>query len=222
MNRKSVDLWLLGTLLWLVPPTLAGSADQRSRSVLEGVKALDQRVTQTETKIPLGELVAKVASDTGVKLTATRDAADEPVAVVVKQMPARELLEQLAVLLDYRWSRQGHEGAWRYEIYQDLASKHREAALREARVQDAERRFEQQVRIDAEVAALTPERIQALVEEGERHGEKLAKLAPEQSLALLRSPEEQERRQRFGAARQLLGPIPRALAALAEAAHPLH
>ena len=59
MNRKSVFLWLLGTLLWAMLPTLAGSVDQRPRSVLEGEKALDQPVTYTETKIPLGELVAK-------------------------------------------------------------------------------------------------------------------------------------------------------------------
>ena len=55
--------------------------------------------------MPLGELVPKVSADTGVRLTSAPSVADEPVAVVVKELPARELLEQLADLLDYRWQR---------------------------------------------------------------------------------------------------------------------
>ena len=46
-----------------------------------------------------------ITADTGVSLTAAREVADEPVAVVVKQYPAGKLLQELAELLDYTWSR---------------------------------------------------------------------------------------------------------------------
>src|SRR5690348_10293239 len=121
---------ILGFLVFLLAISASlGSAEQagsRHRRVLEEVKELEKPVSFTETKIPLGELVQKVAADTGAPLTAAGEVADEPVAVVVKDLPARELLEQLADLLDYRWTRKGQEGAWRYEIWQDAAGKQRE------------------------------------------------------------------------------------------------
>jgi hypothetical protein len=83
----------------------AGTAAGRPRSVLEAVPGLEKRVSYSETKIPLGELIQKVAADTEVPLTTAQDVADEPVAVVVKDFPARELLDQLAELLEYQWSR---------------------------------------------------------------------------------------------------------------------
>src|SRR5437660_12473346 len=97
-------LTLSGLILSLLIPArygAAANAGRHPRSVLEDVKVLERPVTYTETKIPLGELVEKAAADTGVKLAATPEVADEPVAVVVKDLPARELLEQLADLLDY-------------------------------------------------------------------------------------------------------------------------
>src|SRR5712691_12256263 len=111
MKLRTVTLArAIAAMISLACPGFAADAPQRPRSTLAGVAALAKPVTYTETKIPLGELVERVAGDTGVKLSAARDVADEPVAVVVKNMPARELLEQLAGLLDYQWNRQGHEG----------------------------------------------------------------------------------------------------------------
>src|SRR5215208_4075745 len=106
-----------------LPRSHAAEPAQQPQSALTGVAALDKTVTYTELKIPLGELVEKIAADTGAPLTAARDVADEPVAVVVKELPARELLEQLGELLDYRWSRRSSAGArsvdsWSYEIWQ--------------------------------------------------------------------------------------------------------
>src|SRR5206468_8022255 len=130
------------------PPAARGRADagggggeRGRRFALEQIRGLDRRVSYTETKMPLGELVQKVASETGVSLAAAPDVADEPVAVVVKELPARELLDQLAELLDYTWRRMGKPDAWRYEILQDLASKQREEALRRAALADTERRL---------------------------------------------------------------------------------
>ena len=79
--------------LALLHPGFAAETPPARTSVLEGVGALDKLVAYSDTKIPLGELVQKVAADTGVTLTAAPDVADEPVAVVVKDLPARRLLE---------------------------------------------------------------------------------------------------------------------------------
>src|SRR5713226_7706671 len=106
-RRLRVGLIVAGLLLAL--PSFAAEPAVPHPSPLEGVKDLEKLVTYTETKIPLGELVQKVAADTGAPLSAAPEVADEPVAVVVKEMPARELLEQLADLLDYQWAPQpGH------------------------------------------------------------------------------------------------------------------
>jgi hypothetical protein len=105
MNRRAWSAFVSLIAALLLLPSFASGAEKRSHSVLEDVAALEKPVTYTETKIPLGELIQKVADDTGVPLTASKDVADEPVAVVVKGLPARELLEQLADLLDYQWSR---------------------------------------------------------------------------------------------------------------------
>src|SRR3954451_14253743 len=127
--------------LLFASPAFGAEPVAAHRSPLESVRALEKAVTYTQTKIPLGELVQKVAADTGVRLAASADVADEPVAVVVREMPARELLEQVAELLDYQWARHGKEGARRYEIWQDLASREREEALRQSVLREIENRF---------------------------------------------------------------------------------
>jgi hypothetical protein len=85
--------------------------------------------------------VQKVAADTGVSLTAAAGVADEPVTVLVKQIPAVELMEKIADLLDYSWRRVGQEGPSRYEVWQDPDSRQRETSLRENRIREIERSF---------------------------------------------------------------------------------
>jgi hypothetical protein len=233
---------LLAGSLVLALSSFAEQAAAPHPSVLAGAAALEKPVTYSETKIPLGELVQKVAADTGVKLTAARDVADEPVAVVVKQMPARELLEQLAQLLDYRWSR--HSGVVRraysvsdkggpasdpsgyeirnthsaptptFEIWQDLAGKQREASLRRAAIAGVEARFQRALEALITTASLPPEEIQQIIDETEQRWRERQKLPPEEQLAPLSSPEEQERGRRWSAARQVRPPISRAMARL--------
>lgn len=192
----------------------AAEAPPSHPSVLEGAAALRQPVSFTETKIPLGELVQKVGRETGVSLTAAADVADEPVAVVVKAMPARELLEQLAGLLEYRWTRQGREGAWRYEIDQDLAARQREAALRQAQMEAVEKRLRERLASHLQLATMPEEQFQRVLEEARKYQEEQQRLSPEQRQARLQSPEERAREQRSQDALQLWTPANRALTRL--------
>jgi beta-lactamase regulating signal transducer with metallopeptidase domain len=188
-----------------------GDANGR-RPALSDVPELTKPITYTETKIPLGELVQKVSADTGVRLTAAAGVADEPVAVVVKDLPARELLEQVADLLDYRWARHGKAGAWRYEIYQDVASKQREEKLREADWAAVDRRFQEELKRLLTAPELSPAEIRRLEDEEEETGLKLQRFTnPALRDAFLSSPQERERRRRQAVASWQSTPINRAL-----------
>src|SRR5436309_1697582 len=100
--RRSLGCSFAAVLLCgALPASTAGAepplgAAARGASVLEGAAGLEKPVSYSETKIPLGELVTRVAAETGAPLRAAPDVADEPVAVVVTALPARELLQQLA------------------------------------------------------------------------------------------------------------------------------
>jgi hypothetical protein len=190
------------------------AAEKRPRSALEGVTALEQPVTHTATKVPLGELVQHVAAETGVPLAAAAEVADEPVAVVVNGLPARELLEQLAELLDYTWSRRRRQGAWHYEIYQDLASKQRQAVLLQAALGDVERHLRRELARYLEIAALPPEETRRFVDVERKRRQELLDLSVEEWVRLLDSPEERERLARWRIALQLSSPDQRALVSL--------
>jgi beta-lactamase regulating signal transducer with metallopeptidase domain len=186
-------------------------APERSPSALEGVAGLEKSVTYTETKIPLGELIRKVAKDTGTPLVAAKEVADEPVAVIVKDFSARTLLEQLAALLDYRWSKRGNESARHYEIWQDLASKQREEALRQAAAAEPMTRLRDELQRLQKIAALTPAQIEQIVSDGEKRAEQLGMLSPVRLRELSSTPEERARRQRLNRAQTLSRPITQAL-----------
>jgi beta-lactamase regulating signal transducer with metallopeptidase domain len=198
--------------LFLVSAVAAPQDATDSAAGLKSVRELDRTVTYTETKIPLRELVQKIAAETGAPLTVSPDVADEPVAVVVKDLPARELLEQLADLLEYRWSRRGKPGQVVWEIYQDLAAKQREEALRRAAQAASEQRLQDQVRQFAQMARRPPEEIQALKEESDRRDRESMKTSPDQQLAFAASPEGRSWIERHLAASAVAAPIPRALA----------
>jgi hypothetical protein len=222
-------LALISALLGSALPGLAAGRESRPRSVLTHAPGLEKRVTYSETKIPLGEIIARVAADTGVPLTAARDVADEPVAVVVTDFPARELLEQLADLLDYHWSRRGQrptlnaaaaqrlkartpERPIRYEIWQDLASKQREEALRQALYAGGVQRLQEQLALCRELGGKSQEEMRRLWDEATRWNERLEKLTLEERQGLQNSPEFRQREVRYDLVRQLWSPVKRSLA----------
>lgn len=190
-------------LFWgMVIGLLAGVVVQtgsRPGSALDGVAGLEKRVSLSETKIPLGELVQKVSVVTGVPLAATREVADEPVAVVVTECSARELLQQTASLLDFQWRRKAGEGV--YEIGQDPAARAREERLGGAMIEAAERQFRIEVARHVELASLSPEQLEAF---SQRDGAPGPEAAPAAFSEPLRMQEEREWRERARIARDLV------------------
>lgn len=212
--RVGLALLIAASALGTLPLRLAAtSAEPRARFAIESVKELAKPVTLTETKLPLGVLVRRVSAETGVRLSAAPDVADEPVAVVVKDFPAGRLLQELAALLDYRWHRRPdcrtpntEHRTPTSEIWQDLASKQREEALRQALVLDAQKRFQEKIGQLLAVAQQPPARIAALQHALEK--DPAVKRLP------VGSPERQQWEDRSMFASQVAMPIPRALALL--------
>jgi hypothetical protein len=250
MRRATYLVFVLSLLSSLTTVSFGAAPEPPQRSVLAEVAALDKPVTYTELKIPLGELVQRIATDTGAPLTAAGDVADEPVAVIVKELPARELLEQLADLLDYRWSqrRSGVQASGRssvrgmnneqaattgeqpklsapehlnartperlnavYEIWQDLASKQREEALRRASVGEVEKRFRESLQRYLQVGTMLPDQIKELAKSPPLLFPGLEKLSPEEQQSVRNSPEAYDKMQRWSVARTLQMPLPRVL-----------
>jgi hypothetical protein len=201
---RFVAIAALGTLAGF-----AAHAKEPRPSPLEAVPGLQKRLTYSDIKIPLGEFLSKVAADTGVSLQAAADVADEPVAVVVREFPARELLEQLADLLDYQWSRR--EKGPIFEVSQDLASKEREEALRQAWIAAAVRKIQEEVRRTATIASLPPAQILDLLR-AEPGPKKLAGPAPGRPSAPSSPSDERARQQQLAQARRVAAPVPRVLA----------
>lgn len=135
--------WLIGGIL---TGLLVGHGVRRIQrppaDALDGVPGLETPITLSETRISLGELVQKVSGETGATLSASREVADEPVAVVVTEYPARELLRQTAALLDFTWRRK-ESGP---EIGQDAAARQRAAAQRAAVIGAARERLQHEIR----------------------------------------------------------------------------
>jgi beta-lactamase regulating signal transducer with metallopeptidase domain len=218
-----VALGVISVLPWRVTAVDAG---KRPGSALGAVKELDRRVTYTEVKIPLGELMQKVADDTDVSLTAAKEVADEPVAIVVKEMPARQLLEELAELLDYRWRKVGQAvslpGARKrqadslphYEIYQDVAGKQREEAARQAVYGEVEQRFREEVARTVAAASRPLAEIQRLNAENERHQEEGKALRGAARQAYFERLRARPDAQLYGLARELASPVKRGMGLL--------
>jgi hypothetical protein len=174
--------------------------------------------------------VQRVAAATGAPLTAAPEVADEPVAAVVNGLPARKLFEELAVLLDYRWRRRGAAGPAlaplaaarrpldtrgpRYEIWQDLASKQREEALRRAVLADLLRRFHAEVGQWVALASLSTDQLGEILTAQNRSWQEQMRLPPERREALASAPAARQRSMRFQIAQRLPAGVPRELARL--------
>jgi hypothetical protein len=78
----------------------------------------------------LDEFCEAFEKETGVRVRPSRGVEDEKVTVFVKALPSRDVMRGVARLFGYYWVRSGSEGAYRYELRQDLKSQLAEEELR--------------------------------------------------------------------------------------------
>lgn len=84
---------------------------------------LDQKVTIKALGMPLGDFLAELSRQTGVRMTARRDIADDKIALYVKDLPLADLQEAIKEVLRVRCSRDVKDGEPRYEFWMDLRTK---------------------------------------------------------------------------------------------------
>jgi hypothetical protein len=103
--------------------------DRAGARLLADDTRLGKPVDLRMKRASLSEVLAALQRGTGARMTATADIADEPALVFVAGQPTREVMRQLALLFNFRWRRTGKPGGYRYDLYEDTASRREEAAL---------------------------------------------------------------------------------------------
>lgn len=108
-------------------------------NVLAGEPRLDQRLSLSEQRIPLGELLDRLSTKTGVRLEADDRLAPisgYELTIVVRDQPARTLLEELIRLYSvppdrWYWDRERRGGRTRYVLHNSQPAE----AAAQARIQ---------------------------------------------------------------------------------------
>src|SRR5205814_53346 len=109
----------------------------------------------------LEEVCQELERKTGVRMTAARGVADEKATIFVKDRRARDVLREIARLFGYQWRRSGEEGAYRYQLAQDLRSQLAEEDLRNQDLHAAALALDQAMQENEALAGLSPEELNA-------------------------------------------------------------
>lgn len=88
------------------------------------------KVTLACKGISFTELCRMLRDETGIAFTANRSVADDNLTVFCTEMPLRDLMRRINRLFGFTWFRDGEEGAYRYELAQDLKSRLLEEEMR--------------------------------------------------------------------------------------------
>jgi hypothetical protein len=127
----------------------AAVREQQKRAQLVDPR-LQREVTLHLKAASLEELCAELKEQTRVDLSATAGVRDEKVTVLVKDMPARNVLRAVARLFGYVWARSGEDGGYRYALTQTLSDRLAEEELRNRDTRAA------LLALDAQLAGFAP------------------------------------------------------------------
>src|SRR5207302_817309 len=108
-------------------PSARANSPEAIPALFRGDARLETKVSVAQKDRPLGEVLTDLGGKLGVRLVAGRETADDKATLFLDERPAAEVLALIARQFDFQWQR--NQGG--YELTQDLASKAREAKLRE-------------------------------------------------------------------------------------------
>lgn len=148
---------------------------------------LDQKLTIKAVGRPLGDFLKEVTAQTGVKMTARKDAADIKVAVFVNDTPLSQLRDALKKGLHLQCTREGKQNEWTYAFWEDLKTKQEAERVRQEDVKklhvyldklckqltDMEAAGDDPLALAKKLEAMTPEQIDKLLNENPRELERL-------------------------------------------------
>lgn len=95
---------------------------------------LDRKVTIKAVGKPLGDFLKEVTAQTGVKMTARKDAADIKVAVFVEDTPLSSLRDALKDCLHLQCTREGRNEEWTYSFWEDLKTEQEAEQLKQEEI----------------------------------------------------------------------------------------
>jgi len=161
----------------------AGEGLTTGERALRSDKRLRARVSVAEQDRPLAGVVRELSTRLAVPLVAARDVADDRATLIVDDRPAVEVLIRLARHFGFQWRRR-RDG---YELTQDIASRQREEALRDAEVSEQLAEIREQMEQAARISAQPAERLHQRAEEiGEQLGS--GRLTPTERWRLIPPP----------------------------------
>ncbi len=103
---KPKPLFVSLALLALATAAMPVHSQERAQA-LDAEPKLDKPVTVRWSKTSLYDALTELSKATGVTLAPERSRVDEPIMASASQLPARELLKQIAELNHYSWIRNG-------------------------------------------------------------------------------------------------------------------
>lgn len=164
---------LVLSLLALLSVTAGSSQAMAQAGALLGEDPrLARRISVDWSKTTLYEALREVSKQTGVYVTPERARVDEPLMAAVSDLPAHELLTQIARLFNYSWVRSGgSDEKPNYLLYQTRKAAAEEEALvneQHAAVMVALQRELENYR---RLGALPPDQLQTQVEQANREFE---------------------------------------------------
>lgn len=140
---------------------------------------LDQKVTIKAVGKPLGDFLKEITAQTGVRMTARKDAADIKVAVFVKDTPLSALKDALKECLHLMCTREGTKDEWAYSFWEDMKTRQTAERIKQEEVKrlrnfvdtlvkeiaEVEAQGEDPTTLQGAIEAMTPEQKEKLAHE---------------------------------------------------------
>lgn len=143
--------------------SVQGLAQPRSTlQVLRNDERLGKRVTVKHAIIPLQELLSELRQQVGIPLSVSRDVAEDKVTIFVHQQPLRDVMTQLADLLQADWTFVEREKG--YRLTPKASFLQMERSLREEEAKAAQRALMEDLRQRSQLAQMDYLDIVSLVE----------------------------------------------------------
>ncbi|MGQ9764413.1 MAG: hypothetical protein ACUVRS_07515 [Armatimonadota bacterium] len=127
-----------------VDPNLPGASSIQKKNT-EADARLDQKVTYEAKQKTVSEILEDLTKQTGVILKAGQnskdwESRDVKMCIFAKDLPLRKLMNSMARVMNFRWTREGKEGEYVYRFYMSERTK-REAEERRIREEEEKQKW---------------------------------------------------------------------------------
>ena len=138
MRRLILIMLMLSQLLFIttganavgkitVDPNTPVAIKSSDRSTVESDARLAQKVTYEAKRKPVSAILDDLSESTGITFRAGYNnldwqVRDRKMNIFAKDIPLNELMDSIARVMKFKWSRSGDKNAWTYRLYMDRKS----------------------------------------------------------------------------------------------------